>query len=665
MRVHDTILRDTETPQGATAEGSDLPTQVVPRGVPTRAPVPGHSEMANPTGLAATCASPLPPAASPSSADQPPGILVVGDTIDDFEILDVLGKGAFGVVYLARQRSLARQVALKVTEIEGVEGRTLAQLEHAHIVQVFSETADATGQRRLLCMQFVPGANLQSVLAELQGVDRPSWTGGLLLETVDRLNRRPALYDPQAARERQALYEADWAETVCTMGIQLAAALSHAHRHGVIHRDIKPGNILVSQYGRAMLADFNLAFMPLDGSSSSSGYMGGTLAYMAPEHLEAFLAPDAAAPEAVNERSDIYSLGAVLFEAYSGEHPFPMRPQGLGRLQALEAMANQRRTQIPQPPADCPNTLAAVIRKCLHPDPQQRYATADDLAQALEGCREHWAAVKQLAPAGRGPRAMREHPFRWLALFGLVPNILGSIVNISYNQLRIVSHLTEAQQTAFMNLVVSYNALAYPVLIWLAMRIILPTFRTWRTLQSGRSVAAERIDSTRGLALSMPRWTAALAALGWFPGGVLFPLGLHIFSGPIPGKIFAHFFISFTISGMIALVYSTLLIQCLVLCAFYPRLWAEPAGFRQSAKHELQSVPLRARGLQVLAGLIPLVGAIVLLFAGPEEFTRAEFASFRLLVVMLIGLGMLGLQASMMVARLIHRSLAALSGEAH
>lgn len=127
--------------------------------------------------------------------------------------------------------------------------------------------------------------------------------------------------DPAALRDREFLAGCDFVEAVCWLGARLAEALAYAHSLGVLHRDIKPANVLLNQYGRPMLADFNIATVA-SGAGGKEGSLGGTLAYMAPEHLDAFMLRDAAAGDAVKEPADIYSLGLVLFELLCGCRPF-------------------------------------------------------------------------------------------------------------------------------------------------------------------------------------------------------------------------------------------------------------------------------------------------------------------------------------------------------
>jgi hypothetical protein len=228
---------------------------------------------------------------------------------------------------------------------------------------------------------------------------------------------------------------------------------------------------------------------------------------------------------------------------------------------------------------------------------------------------------------------------------------LGSFVNISYNQLRIVSHLSAAQQTTFGHLVLVYNVLAYPLCIALGLWVVIPVYRTWRALASApTTVDDQTIDSARRNALSLPGWAALLACLGWFPGILFFPAGLQLVSGPIDGMVCTHFAVSFTISGLIALTYAYLLVLCLVICVFYPRLWRNVRSFRKIAIRELAPVGPRLRVFQVLAGAIPLIGAVLIVSTGPGQFTPAQYGLFRLLVTALIGMGMVGFQVALLIA---------------
>src|SRR4051794_4490525 len=217
-----------------------------------------------------------------------PGDFAPSDYIGEFEILDKLGEGAFGLVFLARQTSLGREVALKVNrDADGVgsaagsgwppgsgapnptvtvdapprnEGQLLAGLEHDHIVKVYSEFHDPATGARGLCLQYVPGADLGAVIRRVhEGVARPA-SGSTIVGALDAVRRGEVEFDPAALRDRDALEGDDFTQAVCRIGARLAEALAYAHARGVLHCDIKPANILVTPYGRPMLADFNVAF---------------------------------------------------------------------------------------------------------------------------------------------------------------------------------------------------------------------------------------------------------------------------------------------------------------------------------------------------------------------------------------------------------------------
>jgi hypothetical protein len=163
----------------------------------------------------------------------------VGQTVDDFELRQLLGEGAFGRVFLARQVSLDRLVAVKVSLQSGHEGRTLAHLEHNNIVTVYSESAVPERGWRILCMQYVAGTTLQRVIADQDWASPEAGSGPSLLASIDRPSVGATQLDPVALGEREALARADPAEAVCRIGEALAGALTHAHHQGILHRDIK------------------------------------------------------------------------------------------------------------------------------------------------------------------------------------------------------------------------------------------------------------------------------------------------------------------------------------------------------------------------------------------------------------------------------------------
>jgi serine/threonine protein kinase/tetratricopeptide (TPR) repeat protein len=186
---------------------------------------------------------------------------------------------------------------------------------------------------------------------------------------------------------RQFLRSADSTQAAVWIAARLAEGLDHAHSRGLLHRDLKPSNVLIAADGTPMLLDFNLSTALVPGWEAGGGQatLGGTLPYMSPEHLEAFEARDARLARGVDERSDLYALGLILFEMVAGVHAFPEPPAGLPLQDVARFMISQRR-RAPSLRAAAPRvpwSLDAIVAKCLAPDPDRRYARARDLAEDL------------------------------------------------------------------------------------------------------------------------------------------------------------------------------------------------------------------------------------------------------------------------------------------
>ncbi len=356
-----------------------------------------------------------------------------GEAIGGFRLVAELGRGAFGRVYLAEESRLGnRPVALKVTAIEGEEPRLLARLQHTHIVPIHSVRDDPETGLRLMCMPYFGGANLAQVLDAAGHRLGGSTTGRSLIEALDDVaspdpsdrdrpslpsRRRPDLagarptgtlkesrsilsrwsrsapafdeavddHDP-AQPARRFLRESSFVRASAWIAARLAEGLEHAHSRGLLHRDLKPSNILIAADGTPMLLDFNLAADAVVPEQGDRAMVGGTLPYMAPEHLDAFNPNGSTRPEAVDERSDLYALGLILFEMIAGEHPFPEPPPGRPLLDVVRVMTEERRAAPPSPREinpEVPRGLDAIVRKCLDPDPDRRHARAGELAEDL------------------------------------------------------------------------------------------------------------------------------------------------------------------------------------------------------------------------------------------------------------------------------------------
>ncbi|QEH33598.1 Serine/threonine-protein kinase PknK [Aquisphaera giovannonii] len=332
----------------------------------------GAPSMAGPGGRSATDEPPYPEA---------------GQTIAGFYLVEELGRGSFARVFLARERELAdRPVALKVARRGSREPQALARLQHTHIVPVHSVREDRATGLHLLCMPFFGRVTLSRLLQEVRGAPSPS--GRAIVEALDRLSGgddAPPTHARSACRD--ALASRTYAQAIAWWGARLAEALDHAHDRGILHRDVKPSNVLVNDDGMPMLLDFNLARdgRPGDGGHGAEVAFGGTLDYMAPEHLEA-LADEAS--EGVDSRSDIFSLGVLLYEAVAGVKPYAPPRKNLPIYDSLLRAASDRRKECPVRfpeglPSPVPASLAAVIRRCLEPEPADRYRGAGELAADL------------------------------------------------------------------------------------------------------------------------------------------------------------------------------------------------------------------------------------------------------------------------------------------
>ncbi len=263
------------------------------------------------------------------------------EVLGDFRILREVGRGGMGVVYEAEQVSLKRRVALKVLSYGGTgseatqrfrrEAETVAELHHTNIVPIFAIGCE--GHRHYYAMQFIEGRSLAEFAA----------TGELC-----------------------ATHElAVWA-------LQAADALTHAHRRGVVHRDVKPSNLILDPQGRIWLTDFGLAKRADDVTLSVAGALLGTPRYMSPEQAAAMSRP-------VDHRTDIYSLGATLYELATGRPIFQANSAHAVISQIINTEPKAIRAVVPSFPRD----LETMILKCLAKEPSQRYQSAGELAEDL------------------------------------------------------------------------------------------------------------------------------------------------------------------------------------------------------------------------------------------------------------------------------------------
>ncbi|MEZ6069614.1 MAG: serine/threonine-protein kinase [Pirellulales bacterium] len=361
-----------------------------------------------------------------------------GQRIDEFELLTVLGKGAFASVFLARQTSLERLVAIKISADRGAEPKTLAQLDHPNIVRVYDQRVLQGRKLRMLYMQYVAGGTLEHVIERTRDLPAAERNGRSFLAAVDRALDARGESPPAESSVRETLAEADWSEVVCRVGIGLAAALDYANRRGVLHRDLKPANVMLSAEGTSKLVDFNISCCSGVEGASPAAYFGGSLAYMSPEQLEACNVRHERTPDDLDARSDIYALGVVLWELLTGERPFGRETLADDWVATLEQMTGRRRlgigpSALARIPADCPVELRDVLLTCLEPEAARRFTSAGQLERQLRRCLDREATSLLAAPTSRFKRLLAGWPLAALVAAIFVPNLVAAVFNERYN----------------------------------------------------------------------------------------------------------------------------------------------------------------------------------------------------------------------------------------
>lgn len=325
-----------------------------------------------------------------------PDYPTAGDTIAGFRLIEDLGRGARGRVYLATQTDLSsRPVVLKLTPLDGAEHLLLARLQHTHIVPVYSVADDTERNVRSLCMPYFGRATLASVLTALANVPLTARTGQHIVTAIDTLN---ASSDEPAtgAAARQMLAHVSSVQAACWIAACLADALQYAHEHNLVHLDVKPSNVLLASDGQPMLLDFHLACEPMLGGGELPDRIGGTLGYMPPEQVAAMraLPVGRTIEQSVDARADIFALGVVLHELLTGT--LPTFTTGISS-----------RTDLCRENPQVSTGLSDIVVKCLAPNAEDRYASAAALADDL---RRHLADQPL---AGVHNRSLTERLHKW------------------------------------------------------------------------------------------------------------------------------------------------------------------------------------------------------------------------------------------------------------
>lgn len=344
-------------------------------------------------------------AADAPDSDASPAARPALGRLGDFHLLREIGRGGMGVVYEAEQVSLGRRVALKVLPYVGAldarqlqrfrnEAKAAASLRHDHIVQVHAIGCDHGVH--YYAMEFIDGQTLAHYIHGLRpGGGRLPATGPATLDYAPAEPGVPTRPVAALSTERSDPRGKAFYRRAAELIAQAADALEHAHSLGIVHRDVKPGNLLLDQDGRVYVSDFGLARFGPDAALTISGDLLGTLRYMAPEQA-------LARHGMVDHRADVYGLGCTLYELLTG------RPavDATDRAEMLRQIAFEEPVALRKLDKSMPVELETITFKALTKNPTERYATAGELAEDLR----RWLGNQTIKAK---PPTLRQKAAKW------------------------------------------------------------------------------------------------------------------------------------------------------------------------------------------------------------------------------------------------------------
>ncbi len=455
-------------------------------------------------------------------------------------------------------------------------------------------------------MQYVAGGTLQEVIEYQSRLAQNDRSGATYLAAVDRSLRGRGESAETGSVVRHKFQHAAWPEVVCWLGARLASALAYAHQRGILHRDVKPANVLIAQDGSPQLADFNVSFCSkLDGATPAA-YFGGSLAYMSPEQLEACDPDHARQPDDLDGHSDVYSLGIVLWELLTGSRPFADEMVSGNWSQTLANMSAQRRggvdaAALARLPFNCPASLRQILLTCLAGNRDKRSPSAAELSRQLDLCLQPHAQRLLELPGTDWRELPRRFPVTSLILGGLVPNAAMSGLNIAYNWTQIVQKMPDADRHVFVILLMAVNAIAYAWgTIWalyLSWPVVVAMWEvTGRGRDRWRPPTPHWLPSLRARTLRLGEYAAWVSAVDWAFSGFVIPTWMRAQVGEntaMVTKDYIHFVISQGLCGLVAATLTFFLVTLAAIRTCYPRLIAPAIGpaFTLATATPLQADP--------------------------------------------------------------------------
>lgn len=557
----------------------------------------------------------------PRSSDSGPsalpdsGELQVGERLDDFDLVAELGHGAFARVFLARQTAMQRWVALKLSRNVGAEPQTLAQLDHPYIVRVYDQRVLEDRRLRALFMEYVPGGTLLDVVRLVRATAPERRSGQLLLDAIDRELARKGVTGPGESSVRAELAELTWPETVAWIGLRLAEALEYAREQGVLHRDVKPANVLLTAEGIPKLADFNVSSGDTVAVPGSVGAVAGSVAYMSPEQLAAS-SGSAGGDARIDTRSDIYSLGVLLWELLTGERPFPDDATPAAALVRRGAGVDDATAS--RLPAECPATLRRVLLTALEPQPDRRWSSGRKLARQFALCLDPRARnLVDPRPGSRRSAAVRFALPMVLAAIG-IPNLIATAFNYYYNRETIIRTLTPAAQESLEQVHLVIGAVAFPlgallILWWCRLALVVP-----RDIQRGGTYDAQTLGRARRATLALGHRAVVVAFGLWVVAGLLYPISLQIVAGAIPPRTFSQLLASLAVCGAVAVAYPYFILTLYAVRSLYPVLLSH-GEIHSDDGRDLRALGVLSTRYLAVAASVPLIGVAGLSFAGADR----------------------------------------------
>lgn len=569
-------------------------------------------------------------------------LLGVGDTLDDFELLAELGKGSFATVFLARQNSMQRLVALKVSIDHGMEAQTLAQLDHPHIVRVYDQRRAAKHDLQLLYMQYLEGGTLLEVLQKIANVPDQALGGKHFVQFVDEAIVGRGASPSHQAVARKNFLEADWEQTICRIGFHLAQALDYAHEKGVLHRDIKPANVLIGNDYSVKLADFNISAAD---SVVGDAKFGGSLAYMSPEQIRAFNREDEFSPEQLDQRSDIYSLGVMLYQLLTKELPFfaLTKSKSNDGLATMVAEREQSIDRIISSLKDRSPLIRNALVRCLQPAKENRPESARDLANQLKIGLDREAESFLFPKMNAWTTYLQSHFYTVCISVLFAFNFLGAIFVREFNFL---DSVPDGSKHVFETVVLIVNRIVFPAAVIIFVLLTTAVSKAIKDCLANRHRQIDDPATAMHKTLSVGHLQAFICGFFWLFAGLIYPTILTILGSDLETSDWVDFIASHSLTGIAITALTFFATTYLALKIWLPVLlqnsFSEPVieTVTTGLNQLIRKIPI----YQMLAVSVPLL-AIALLVIYKDLMTGSEhalkvisiFGLFTIPIVMLFG----------------------------